>query len=494
MIADNSLSTLSTPSAASGASERIPGSFRDPSGYVFVREGRIFRAIDTECATILRALEKSGLLASLATEGLIVQTTFVEDKDPELAGALAAENPGYTHFLEHARIPFVSYPYEWCASMLADAGGQTVALQKKLLGSGFSLKDATAYNIQFVKGKPIFIDLPSIEQPARLDVWFALAQFSQMFLFPLMLFRHHGWDLRSYFLGSLGGRDLGQVSSSLGRLEKWGPRALFDVTLPLHFQRKADSSKTDTGEGRAALEKTNKDPKVQLFILDSLQRKLKKMLAGYKTGGAWADYTTTCSYDNDAEKSKKKLVREYLEVAGAKHVLDIGCNTGDYSYLAAETGASVLAADGDHDAIEGLYARLKAKPANIEPLVIDLGNPSPAIGFMNEERSSFFARLTDSKVDCVLALALIHHLLVSGNLSLPAIRDMFYAMTSDYLILEYVPTDDVMFRRLMRFRVDLFKDLTLDSCRAVFEERFEVVRETLIPGSPRTLWLLKKKR
>ena len=156
-----------------------------------------------------------------------------------------------------------------------------------------------------------------------------------------MLFRHHGWDLRSYFLGSLGGRDLEQVAKSLGRLEKWGPGTLFDITLPLHFQRKADTSKTpDSGEGRAQLEKVNKDPKVQIFNLERLQGKLKKLVAGYKTGGAWADYTTTCSYDSDAEKSKKTLVREFLGVAGAKRVLDIGCNTGDYSYLAAETGAS----------------------------------------------------------------------------------------------------------------------------------------------------------
>ena len=172
-------------------------------------------------------------------------------------------------------------------------------------------------------------------------------------------------------------------------------------------------------------------------------------------------------------------------------VLDIGCNTGDYSFLAAETGASVIAADGDHDAIENLYRRMKSRPAAISPMVVDLSTPSPAIGYRNLERPSFFERLD---VDCVLALALIHHLHVSGNLSIPAIRDLFFDMTRDYLVLEYVPTDDVMFKKLLQFRINLFGSLTLDSCRKVLAEKFDVVREAPIPGSPRTLWLLRKKQ
>lgn len=468
------------------SSERIAGSFRDPSGYVFKKNGAIFRAIDAGCQNILTDLRERGLLQKLLDKKLIVGTQFVEE--PKLKSELAREHPGYENFLQHELISPISYPYEWSVSMLADAAIHTLDLQLKLLEAGVSLKDATAYNIQFVNGRPVFIDLSSFERPARLDVWFALGQFAQMFTFPLLLFRHHGWDFRSYFLGNINGRDVEQVAASLGPLERWMPRALFDVTLPAMIQRRANAK---SGDGRAALEKTNKNPKAQIMNLQRLRGKLRKLATTYQPRGVWSDYTSTCSYDSDAEKAKKLLVKEFLELAKPARVLDMGCNTGDYSFLAAETGASVVAADGDQSAIEILYRRLQSRPAAISPMVIDLSTPSPAIGYRNLERPSFFERLD---VDCVLALALIHHLHVSGNLSIPAIRDLFFDMTRDYLVLEFVPTDDVMFKKLLQFRVNLFRDLTLESCRKVLAEKFDVVSEAPIAGSPRTLWLLRKKR
>ncbi|MBI3415029.1 MAG: class I SAM-dependent methyltransferase [Verrucomicrobia bacterium] len=471
---------------STASSERIAGSFRDPSGYVFKRNGTIFRAIDSDCQRLMVELRNGGWLRQLLEKKLIVGTQFVEDAN--LRSELAREHPGYENFLRHELIAPISYPYEWSVSMLADAAIHTLDLQLKLLEAGVSLKDATAYNIQFVNGRPTFIDISSFERPARLDVWFALGQFAQMFTFPLLLFRHHGWDFRSYFLGNINGRDVEQVARSFGPLERWLPRALFDVTLPAIFQRKANAQ---TGDGRATLEKPNKNSSAQVMNLQRLRGKLRKLATTYKPRGVWSDYTSTCSYDSEAEKAKKLLVKEFLELAKPSRVLDMGCNTGDYSFLATETGASVIAADGDQSAIEILYRRLQARPAAISPMVIDLSTPSPAIGHRNLERPSFFERLD---VDCVLALALIHHLHVSGNLSIPAIRDLFFDMTRDYLVLEFVPTDDVMFKKLLQFRANLFGSLTLDSCRKVLAEKFDVVREAPIPGSPRTLWLLRKKR
>ena len=468
------------------ASQRDGGSFRDPSGYVFRRGRRIYRAIDESCFQILRQLGEKGVLQRLTSEKLSVGTRFVDDA--EETEALSAEHPSYGHFLEHDLISPITYPYEWSFSMLADAALHTLKLQETLVQSGYSLKDATAYNIQFVGGRPVFIDLSSIEQPARLDVWFALGQFAQMFTFPLLLAYYHGWDFRSYFLGNINGRDIEQVARSFGRFEQWLPRSLFDVALPLIFHRKAEGKSTD---GRAALQKPNKNPQAQLLNLHRLGGKIRKLANAYKPAGVWAEYTRTCSYDDQAEDAKKALVRQFLEIAKPKKVLDIGCNTGVYSYIAAELGSSVVAADGDHDAVEILHRRIGRQPANITPMVIDLSNPSPAIGYRNQERASFLDRL---EVDCVLALALIHHLHVSGNLPIPAIRDLFYDMTGDYLVLEYVPRNDVMFQKLLKFRVDLYGTLTLESCRAVFAEKFTIVKEELIPNSPRTLILMQKRR
>lgn len=170
-------------------------------------------------------------------------------------------------------------------------------------------------------------------------------------------------------------------------------------------------------------------------------------------------------------------------------MLDIGCNTGDYSRIAAATGAAVLATDFDISAVEQMYRRLRQEPAAITPMVVDIANPTPGIGYMNAERPAFLERV---QPDCVLALAVIHHLLVGANLPMTAIRDLFATLTRHHLILEFVPTDDVMFRRLIEFRVNLFHHITLDHCLAVFSEKFTLVRQEPIQNSSRTLLLFVK--
>ena len=467
------------------ADGRVAGSFRDPSGYVFRRDGRVYRAIDSECFETLQSLRDRGLFESLIDEKLLVRTQFVEDST--LCADLAFENPGFGHFLEHERIATITYPYEWSTSMLADAGIHTIDLQIRLLEAECSLKDATAFNIQFVGSRPTFIDVSSIERPARLDLWFALGQFSRMFIFPLLLCKHHGWDLRSYFLASPNGREVEQVVRAFGRVGRWRPGLLLDVTLPWLLGRNADRRK---GSGRELIEKPNRSRQSQLLNLGRVRAKVAKLAAQYKPQGIWSGYTNICNYDDEAERDKKEQVRLFLQRAAPERVLDVGCNTGDYSYLAAECGADVLAIDQDHDAVELLYRRLKEQPASITPAVVDLTNPGPAIGYRNQERAKFTDRL---HADCVLALALIHHLLVSGNLSLEAIRDLFLELTDDYLILEYVPTDDNMFQRLMKFRVNLFDGLSLVRCREVFSQGFEIVDEQPVRGSLRTLLMMRKR-
>jgi len=474
-----------SPDEPYASSRQVAGSYRDPSGYVFRREGRVFRAVDQQCRDLLAELADNGLLPKLLREHAIVQTDFVDDE--ALLRSLQAEHPGYDHFLKHETLSTISYPYEWSVSMLADAGILTLDLQMRLLGSGCSLKDATAYNVQFVGGRPIFIDLSSIERPRRLDLWFALGQFTQMFTFPLLLCRHAGWDLRSYFLANLGGRGIEEVARSFGWLQRLRPRMLLDLTLPLLLHRWAEKGQQRTR--REMLEKPKTDTGPQILNLKRLRSKIAKLANGYKPRGVWSEYTQICNYDDEAEQTKKSMVREFLDSTRPERVLDLGCNTGDYSRLAADCGAEVLAVDSDHDAVEILYRQLREDPAPITPMVIDLCNPSPGIGYMNRERVPFLDRV---RADCLLALALMHHLLVSGNLPPAAIRDMLFELTNRDLVLEFIPTDDGMFQRLMKFRVDLFGDLTLDTCRNVFLERFDLLKEQPIPDSKRTLLFLRK--
>jgi ribosomal protein L11 methylase PrmA len=469
---------------------RISGSFRDPSGFVFQHQGRIFRALDSAAAALLGDLDAKGHLARWIREGLLVGTRFVTD--PALHLELGGTHPGFAAFLEHDRIPHVTYPYEWSTSMLADAGRLTLRLQGELLKLGLALKDATAYNVQFVQGRPVFIDLTSIEKPARLDLWFALGQFNRMFLYPLLLTRHAGWDLRSYFLSNLDGRSTLQVGQAFPFHQRWSPALILDVGLPFALEKKVKAGKASAPRPPAAANSGAPmgNPLAQEMTLRRLDKKLAALAERIAPKTVWGDYTQICSYDEAAETSKKALVRDYLLQTKARAVLDIGCNTGDYSRIAAAGGAEVLATDFDVGAVEQMYRRLKQEPRSITPMVVDIANPSPGIGYLNAERPSFLDR---ARPDCVLALAVIHHLLVGANLPMAAIRDLFASLTRKHLVLEFVPTDDVMFRKLIEFRVNLFDQVTLDHCLATFSEKFALVRTEKIQNSPRTLLLFEKR-
>jgi SAM-dependent methyltransferase len=260
------------------------------------------------------------------------------------------------------------------------------------------------------------------------------------------------------------------------------------VVLPYALERRAVS-------GKARAPKLSADnpgqgnPMVQQMNLRRLDRKMETIAQSIAPKTVWGNYTKSCSYDQKAESSKKGIVGEFLRQVSPASVLDVGCNTGDYSRIAAESGAQVIATDFDIGAVEQMYQQLQNHPADIAPMVVDIANPSPGIGFMNGERTSFLERASP---DCVLALAVMHHLLVGANLSLEAIRDLFATLSNKHLVLEFVPTSDIMFRKLVEFRVDLFGHVTLDRCLEVFREKFVLLRQEPVRNSPRTLLLFQK--
>lgn len=473
-------------SSGSAICEQIGGSFRDPSGFVFWRDGQIYRAIDQNCHDTLRQLHHEGLLQELIDRGTIVATQFVEDA--RLADELATQHAPYQHFLQHETLSAITYPYEWSFSMLADAALLTLSLQISLLENGYSLKDATAYNVQFVDARPVFIDIASIERPPRQDLWYALGMFMKMFLFPLTLCHYHGWDLRSYFLSSISGRDAAAVLNSIPPSQRWRPRNLLDITLPAWLARREEKRlhQREPSQNRPADSST-----AQTINLRRLQRKITKLKSNYRVEGHWKSYPQTCTYTDRAIEAKKRWVREFLSAARPRRVLDLGCNTGEYSRIAGECGAQVLAVDSDHDTIELFYRNLQKTPAAITPMVLDLNNPSPAIGFLNRERDSFLNR---AEADCVLGLALLHHLITSnGNIPLDYICELLHKLSGTYLILEFVPPQDPMFEQLMKFRTDSYLTVTLESCKRVFAKRFDLLSERPIPDSQRHLLFLRSK-
>lgn len=473
------------PLTLNALSRRVEASFRDPEGYVFLREGRVYRAVASELAARLRRAEEIGVLPKLIEQGWVVGTRFV--REPHLHSTLEREHPGWHHFLEHDLLPLITYPYEWSVSMLADAAVLTLDLQIELVQAGFSLKDATPFNVQFLGTRPVFIDLGSLDVPSRFDVWYALGQFQRLFLYPLLLARYTNWDLRSYFLSNLNGRDPLFMVRAMGRLGRWRPALLLDVTLPWLLTQFSES-KTRAPQSPSSRVSINREP--MLWNLRRLRRKVLRLADGYRPKGLWANYTSTCSYTDRAEHAKQGFVRSVLTHEKPNWVLDLGCNTGTYSELAAELGSHVIAADQDHDAIEMLYRRLRNNGSTIWPVVLDITNPSPGIGLNNREREPFLQR---ARTDYVLALALIHHLIVTGNLSLDRIEELLFDLSSQGVIVEFVPPSDPMFGRLTRFRTDSFEHITLPAFRRTFSRRFSIVQECPVPDSERILFWLRRK-
>lgn len=468
---------------SSSTPQRISASFRDPSGFVFEFDERIFRALDQSCLNVVHELHDTGLLSTMIEQGLLVGTSIVDERS--LGRKLAQMYPRAAGFLEHQRIDYLSYPYEWTPAMLADAGLATLDLQMRLLEHGFSLKDATAYNIQFVNGRPVFIDVPSIERPARLDVWVALGQFSRMFTYPLLLNRCKGQSIRGYFLANLDGKDVVEVRKAFGIAELFKPSLLLDLAVPYLLSKRQINAPWSAGK----LESRDTSASSQVFNLRRLRSKIIKLTHSSHSAGNWANYPETCSYSPRAERCKSDQIEGFLNRFSPATVLDVGCNTGRYSRLAARSGATVLATDRDVDCVDLLYRSLKTEPSNIQPLCIDICNPSPAIGYCNRERPGFMER---ARMDCVLALALIHHLHVSANLPLESISDLFAQLTRQFLVLEFVPREDVMFQRLLAYRSESFDHYTLDKCIQAFQSHFKLIQRVDITESRRTLLFWRK--
>lgn len=449
---------------------RDRGSFRDPSGFVYHIGDEVFRAIDASCLSLVRRLERSGVLQRLERSGIVIPTRVV-NREEHVHATLRRHIPQFDQFLQHERVPFVSYPYEWSTSMLADAAVCCLDLQLLLMENGYSLKDASAYNVQFTGGRPVFIDVPSIEKVRRRNVWTALHQFYRMFLYPLLMVRHHRCSLKEYFLSNLDGADLDEMYRRFGFFSAMRPSLWMDVWLPYQLQRFISHNGCNL---KSAVEQDHADTQPLVLNLNRLKRKVQSLGSHPASSGRWLDYAKDNSYDEAQVTRKDSFVTGFLDRYRPERVLDVGCNTGRFAELAAGRGSAVVAVDADAACIDGLYRRSRDNGWDILPLVMDIANPSPGIGFKNTERTSFMDR---SSFDCVLALALLHHLLVTARLPLESIRDLFADLTTSHLITEFVDPSDPMFICLLGARRNIYEHVSFGSFLAVFQDRFDVVSQ-----------------
>lgn len=439
-------------------------SFRDPSGFVFWENGVLLRKIEPVYRENFELLKSSGLLKKLQDEGLLISHTEISDNviRPEL-------------------IPFISYPYEWSFSQLKDAALLTLQIQKLSIGFGMSLKDATGFNVQFLRGRPIFIDTLSFE-PARGGPWVAYKQFCEQFLAPLTLISYVDARLSQFLIPYFNGVPLDLAAKLLPLKARLNPGILMHIVLHAGSQKKyADS-------GLVTRHRSSVNLNAQFGIIESLANTVAKLKWDYgKT--AWSNYGNDDyfeSYSKETLEKKKQTVDGFLDLAKPKTVWDLGANTGNYSRIAAQKGISTVSLDFDLAAVEQSYKRGEE---NILPLYLDLANPTPAIGFENQEREAFLQR---PKPDLVMVLALIHHLAIGVNLPLPKLAE-FFAGIAKNLIIEFVPKDDPQTQRLLVSREDVFPKYTQEDFEEGFGKFFKTVKKVALPNSKRTLYLLAKK-
>jgi len=464
------------PEGAAGAIRRDPGSFRDPSGFVYRRGGHVYRQIEPSFAERWAAVEATGLLARLADAGKVLP---YDEAPLELAATASA-----ARVIRPAPVPFISYPYEWSFGQLRDAALLTLEIQQAALEVGLTLRDASAYNIQFLGSRPVHIDHLSLEPAEAGRPWIAYRQFCEHFLGPLALMAKRDIRLGRLLRTELDGIPLDLVSRLLPGSSR------FRLGLGAHIHLHARAQRRYAGAGEAAAERVASTRKVNVGNLVISLRDTIGGLSWEPHGTEWAEYDANTSYGEAATASKERLVADLLGQTTGTSVWDLGANTGRFSRIAAEGGRSVLSFDIDPAAVERNYRALRAEGReDILPLVMDLADPSPALGWAHQERAS----LTDrAAADVSLALALVHHLAIGRNIPLPAIAEQL-ARFAPQLIIEFVPRDDPMVRQLLATREDVFPDYTPDGFRAAFATVFETVAEAPVEGSSRTLSLFRRK-
>ena len=459
-----------TPTTSDG---RVEGSFRDPSGFLFRRDGKLFRQVNVCYREHYDRLMSSGLYEALTVADLLIPHTESDAAPPDPSLAYKVLQPEV--------VPFISHPYEWCFSQLKDAALATLRIQKLALEHGLCLKDASAYNLQFHRGKPVLIDTLSFEAYREGRPWIAYRQFCQHFLAPLALMAHADVRLGQLLRIYLDGVPLDLASRLLPFRTRLSPG------LQMHLHLHARSQARHAGTAVAPAGRVSRLG--LLGLLDSFESSVRR-LTWRPHGTEWADYYSDTSYSEAGLKEKQRLVADFIARADPRTAWDLGANTGLFSRLAAARGALALAFDLDPAAVERNYLTCReAGEENLLPLVLDLANPSPGIGWRNRERTSLLAR---GPADLVLALALVHHLAISNHLPLPDIAD-FLSNLCSHLIIEFVPKDDPQVRRLLATREDIFTGYTPAAFETAFRRHFEILSSAPIPDSGRVIYLMKRR-
>jgi len=465
--------------------EHVGGSFRDPCSRVYaisdttVSGGiRILRGIDEETKVNFETLVAQDFYKTLLKEGRLVNSKLVDDKGDKAAADIVIKN-GWAGVLEHQTIPFINYPYEWTFGMLRMAALLHLRLLTDALNNGWTLKDSTPFNIQFVGCRPVFIDLPSFVPWEEGEPWLAYRQFCSCFLTPLLMRAHLGIDhlpiMRSYIDG-IPPTEAVKFFNGLSRFKKG---VMSHIIFPAEVENRIASKERDAVPAKKRQAAAHKKPMV-LGLVDSMTRLVQSLTVDIGHTD-WSDYDQTHTYDNKDHELKKSFVESVVAGKDAAFIWDIGCNTGTFSQISAAYADNVIAVDGDHNAIEKLFQaeRAKKKDTPILPLVLNLANLSPNQGWAGEERSAFDERV---KPDVVLVLALVHHIRISSNIPMDLFLDWLRRLECD-VVIEFINREDEMVVKLLTNKKVQYKDYNIETFVSQIEQSFNIAsREKLKDG------------
>lgn len=454
----------------------LPASFRDPSGQVFEVGGRICRSVTQSYSQHWEACEQSGFFAQMTASRKLVP--FSEN----------ANSGAHWKLLDVERVPCISYPYEWSFSTLQDAALLTLDLQDEALARGLILKDASAYNVQFTGAKPLFIDILSFEKHQTGSPWAAYRQFCKHFLAPLALSAKLGLWCGALSRLWIDGIPLAHACAMLPWRSRLSPGLAIHLFAHARMEARHADARASAAKARAV--------HMSEQSLRNFTQSLRACVQGLRAPAAateWGDYYTDTNYSPEAHTHKAQLVENIARQHAGRLAVDMGANTGRYSALLAPHFGTVVAADIDPLAVERHYVHLRQQgPDNILPLVLDLGNPSPAQGWACEERDAFAPRM---QANFVTGLALIHHLVMTAGIPLQRVADYFATLLTaeGHVCMEFVPKEDSQVQRLLAARPDIFTDYTLDGFLQAFGQRFTLVSQLSINDSMRTLCVFQRR-
>jgi SAM-dependent methyltransferase len=446
--------------------------FRDPAGSLRIEGDLVKRRVRPAMAEAALRFLRSQLAEEWVAQGRLIATTE--------SGAESGEI-----LLEHPRVFFPSYPWEWTPEAWVAAAELTLDLCDALLSQGLILKDATPLNVLFEGTRPVFVDVLSIDaRDPRSPLWLAYAQFVRTFLLPLAAYRYLGWPLATS-LQRRDGYEPADVYPYLGRVERWREPFRSLVTLPYLFEKRSKPT--------AATAQLRQAPEVAMAVLRRNLHRLRTHLAKLKPGGRdsrWSEYPESADhYTGEDHKQKQAFVRDALLRAQPQQVLDLGANTGVYSRIAASLGASVVAWDTDLGASERNWKEAAEKRLPIQPLIADPARPTPPTGWRNREWLGLLDR-AQGRFDCVMMLGLIHHLLVTDQIPLREVAALLRDLTARWAIVEWVPATDPRFAELVRGRDELYAHLNEAELLAALGKHFSIETQQRLKNG-RTLFLLE---